>query len=136
MAVRRKPGWRLSREPSEAAPGGPVDPPPFSRRDHQLATIEARAPALDGLLEEPFCGLGFPDRGIQFRDLRRGKALPALTGRTLVRQKGPDLVERKADVLQQGNQAQLVDCVRFVPPPAAHPRDWLEKPNLLVIPQG
>jgi hypothetical protein len=113
-----------------------VDPAAFCRRDHQLATIEAGAPALDRLLEDSFCGLGFPDRGIQFLDLGGGKPLPALACRIPVRQEGPNLVQRKADVLQQGNQAQLVDGFRFVPPPAAHPRDRLEKPNLLVIPQG
>ena len=113
-----------------------MDAPPFSRRKHQLATIEARAPALDGLFEESSCGLGFPNRGIQFLDLGGGKPLPALACRIPVRQEGPNFVERKADVLQQGDQAQLVDGFRFVPPPAAHPRDRLEKPNLLVIPQG
>jgi hypothetical protein len=103
-----------------------VDPAAFCRRDHQLATIEARAPALDGSLEESFCRLGFPDRGIQLLDLGGGKPLPALACRIPVRQEGPNLVQRKAGVLQQGNQAQLVDGFRFVPPPAAHPRDRLE----------
>jgi hypothetical protein len=102
-----------------------VDAAPFSRCHHQLATIEARARALDGLLEEAFCGLGFPNRSVQFLDLGGHKPLPALAGRSPVRQEGPNLVQRKADLLQQGNEAQLVDGVWFVPPPAAHPRGGL-----------
>jgi hypothetical protein len=68
-----------------------VDAAPFARGNYQLATIEARAPALDRLVEEPSCLLGFPDGGIQFLDLGMGEDLPAPASRIAVREEGSNL---------------------------------------------
>jgi len=109
---------------------------PFPSRKHQFATIQARAAALDRLVEQPSGLLGFPDGGIQFLDLGMGEDLPAPAVRIAVRQEGSNLGQGKPDVLQQGDQPQLVNGVRIVPAPAANSRGGLEQANFLVIPQG
>ena len=109
---------------------------PFSRGNHQLATIQARAAAVDRLAEEPSGLLRFPDGGVQFLDLGMGEDLPAPAGRIALWQEGSNLGQGKPDILQQGDQPQLVNGVRIVPAPAANSGGGLEQTDFLVIPQG
>jgi hypothetical protein len=109
---------------------------PLSRANHQLATIQARAPAVDRLVEEPFGLLGFADGGIQFLHLGMREDLPTPARRIAVRQEGSNLGQGKPDVLQQRDQPQLVNGVRIVPAPPTDSRGGLEQTDFLVIPQG
>jgi hypothetical protein len=109
---------------------------PFSRGNHQLATIQARAAALDRLDEEPPGLLGFPDGGIQFLHLGMDEDLPVPARRVALRQEGSNLGQGKPDVLQQRDQPQLVNGVRIVPAPPTDSRGGLEQTDFLVIPQG